>query len=308
MPMGTTGPPYNLCYIIEDSAGDLHVVDPGIESGDNWALLLQNLRGIGKSVSDVRAVVATHLHPDHLGLAARIRAASGARLILHREEDSAVGELTLGTREEEVSQRAERWGVPAAHRGRLARSNTSAEVASFPPADLVCEDGDQVPVPGRELQVIHTPGHTSGHICLRERQERIIFTGDHVLPTINSGIGLGGGTSANQVDAYLTSLETIAEFDDHVAAPGHQYGFRNIRERCGSIAAHQLQRTREVRAALESTPHAPIWDLASRLAWSSGWENLSGYMLVSALAQTEMHVDFLRSGLAERHLRLHGTN
>lgn len=308
MPMGSGGPPYNLCYVIQDTFGDLLVIDPGTESDENWELLQENLRGIGKSASDVQTIVATHLHRDHLGLAGRLRAASGGQLVMHREEVRATRSLSLSPCEEEIAQRAESWGVPAAHHGRLGRSDASSHRPPSPAADVLCEDGAVLPVPGRDLQVIHTPGHTSGHMCIRDLQERILFTGDHVLPTINSGIGLGGDTSANQVDVYLNSLAAIAEFDDHVAAPGHQYAFRNIKNRCDSIAVHQLRRTLEVRAALENTPHAPVWEVASGLGWSAGWENLSGHMLVSALAQTETHVDFLRLGLAERHLRAHNIN
>ncbi|MGK0715816.1 MBL fold metallo-hydrolase [Leucobacter sp. W1153] len=305
VPMDSQGIPFSLCYAIEDSAGNLHLIDPGTDSDENWALLQKNLHRIGRSVSDVESLVATHLHPDHLGLAQRIRAASGARLLLHREEDRAARELNLGLGAGDLARRAESWGVPAAHRSRIAHSHNSATHDSFPTADLLCDAGEILPVSGRDLQVIHTPGHTSGHMCVRDRRERILFTGDHVLPTINSGIGLGGSAPTNQVDDYLSSLEIVAEFDDHVVAPGHQFGFRNLKERCDSLAAHHLQRTIQVRTALEQAPHAHIWELANQLTWSAGWENLKGFMLISALAQTEMHVDFLRSGLAERHLRVH---
>lgn len=298
-------PAFNLCYLIADAAGDLLVLDPGTDSKANWEFFRHRLSEIGAHPDRVKTIVATHLHPDHLGLAGRLREASGAQLLLHHDEVRATRDFRESAARPDPQALAERWGVPAAHRGRLALSRRPARGITSPVVDHACTAGDRLPVAGRELQVIHTPGHTSGHLCIRDADQRILFTGDHLLPTINSGIGLGGDAESNDLEAYLTSLETVSEFDDYEAAPGHEYQFRGIAERCARVAAHQLRRTREVRAALERSPGASVWEVASRLTWSAGWTGLSEHQLAAALTQTEIHLDFVRSGLAERHLAAH---
>ncbi len=66
-----------------------------------------------------------------------------------------------------------------------------------PFADLLVEDGDVLPIAGREVRALWTPGHTAGHLCLVDEGDGLLFTGDHVLPRINPGIGLGGRTATN---------------------------------------------------------------------------------------------------------------
>jgi glyoxylase-like metal-dependent hydrolase (beta-lactamase superfamily II) len=257
MPMPGGQLPYSLSYLIEDDRGGVHVVDPGSSSDENWAILESALRTIGRGIDSVAQAIVTHRHPDHSGLAERVRTASGARVVLHEREQDA----------------------PIAH-------------------DLLVADGDTLDIPGRALQVVHTPGHTAGHMCLADPDARIVFTGDHVLPTVNSGLGLGGATVTNPIADYLASLERIAAFDDYEVGPGHEYVFRGLAARCAALREHHLRRSREVAAALAADPGLSVSGIASQLTWTDGWENLDGFRLESALAQTAMHRDFLASGAA----------
>jgi glyoxylase-like metal-dependent hydrolase (beta-lactamase superfamily II) len=253
--------PYSLSYLIEDDRGGVHIVDPGWSSDENWATLESALRATGRGVDSVAQVIATHRHPDHLGLAERMRIASGAGVVLHeREQDAPIA------------------------------------------ADVLVSDGDILDIPGRVVQVVHTPGHTAGHICLVDPDARLVFTGDHVLPTVNPGLGLGGATTTNPIVDYLTSLGRIAAFDDFEVGPGHEYVFRGLAARCSELREHHLRRSREVAAALAADPLLSVSGIASRLTWTDGWENLEGSRLESAIAQTAMHRDFLASEAAEEYL------
>lgn len=62
------------------------------------------------------------------------------------------------------------------------------------------------------------------------------------------------------------------------------------------LAEHHLRRAREVRSALERDPDATVWEIASGLTWTGGWDGLAGFTLASALAQTAMHRAYVRSG------------
>jgi glyoxylase-like metal-dependent hydrolase (beta-lactamase superfamily II) len=267
--------PYSLCYLIEDDRGGVHIVDPGFSSDQNWAALGAALDVLGHGADDVVQVITTHLHADHLGLAERVRDASGARIVLHAREQAA---LAAGAGPE------------------------AARVAANLVADTLVQDGDVLVVPGRRIRVVHTPGHTLGHLCLVDEDAKLVFTGDHVLPTVNPGLGLGGLGTTNPLADYLVSLTRIAEYDDFDVAPGHEDVFRGLAARCEELADHQLRRSREVAVILERGPALDDVELASRLTWTGGWDALDGLRLDSAIAQTAMHRDFVRSAEAQAYL------
>src|SRR5699024_2100119 len=124
------------------------------------------------------------------------------------------------------------------------------EAPALPSPDQRVRDADLLPIPSREVEVAWTPGHTGGHVCLVERATEVIFTADHVLPGINSGLGLGGVSPTNPIADYVAALERVAQFDPFVVAPGHEYRFRGLAERAEVLREHHLKRAREVEAAM----------------------------------------------------------
>jgi len=282
-----TLPHYSLSYLLIDAAGAVHIIDPGWNTDENWDAFTAMLAQLDRSVSDVASVTVTHLHPDHLGLAERMRAASGALVALHAAEQDGIRELSTPTPDEEILANLSDWGVPADRVPELvAAAHRRSQWASFT-ADRFVEDGDTLEISGHSVRALHTPGHTSGHLAFVDDVHRVIFLGDHLLPNQFPGIGLGGTAPGNPIDHYLASLDTVASFDDFEALPGHAYRFTGIAERCAETAKHHETRTREVAAIRH--PDATVWDLAGALTWTAGWGQLSGLPLLSALSQTALH-------------------
>jgi glyoxylase-like metal-dependent hydrolase (beta-lactamase superfamily II) len=282
---------YTLSYVLADASGGVHLIDPGVDTDGNWQRLETQLSALGRAVADIRTIVVTHLHFDHLGMGARVRAASGAQVVLHRLEQAAIDGEFGG----EDPERFDRWGVPHARRDELARITAERFSKAQIAADRLVEGGQLLELGdpaqgGFALEVIWTPGHTYGSICLRDAERRLLFTGDHVLPLLNPGLGLGGPTPSNPISDYLEALDRVAGFDDHQVCPGHGYRFTGVRARCETLGAHHARRTAEVAAVLDRLERPSVWRVASELYWSLGWENLSHYLLDSALAQVEMHI------------------
>ena len=92
--------PYIFTYVLEGFGGELHLIDSGYESDGNWRLLLDSLHSFGLDIDRVASVFVTHLHPDHLGMAERIRSRTGARVRMLRREQEAV--LHLAVEEGEI--------------------------------------------------------------------------------------------------------------------------------------------------------------------------------------------------------------
>jgi len=292
MPMPYGSVPYSLTYFVRDETGGVHVIDPGYNSIDNWGVLAFSLQRIGRSMTDVASIVVTHLHSDHAGLAERLRKSSGGRIVMHRAEQAALHNLA---QTDHSKIECDAWGVPAERRKEL--DDVSLASAAYPAftADELVEDGDVIEVPGRDLSVIHTPGHTTGSMCLRLAEESIIFSGDHVLPAVYPGLGLGGDNGGNPIADYFASLERIALYDDHEVLPGHGYRFTGLAQRAERTAAHHHRRSAEVSRVLLNNPNASVWETAGQLTWTAGWENLRGFYMQSALSQTAMHMDYARS-------------
>jgi glyoxylase-like metal-dependent hydrolase (beta-lactamase superfamily II) len=280
--------------VIRDAAGGLHVIDPGVDSDANWAAFGEGLESFGLSVDDVATVTSTHVHPDHVGLAHRLREHSGAALVLHRVEQQTLRERSIERDPEVLAERLVSWGASIELTGAAVQAQREGLPAPIVfEADRLLDDGDQLDIPGRHITVLHTPGHTAGSICLRFADDRLLFTGDHVLPTINPGIGLGG-THPNPLADYLAGLERVAVYDDDEVWPGHFFRFRGIAERSAEIAQHQRKRATEVRAVLDREPDATVWNIAQQLTWTNGWAGLTGFLRISALMQTEMFVEYVR--------------
>ncbi|WP_370056834.1 MBL fold metallo-hydrolase [Leifsonia sp. EB41] len=284
MPPGT-GLPFSNAYLIADADGRVHVIDPGSPTREAHETLRAALGG-----APVASIVLTHLHADHSGGAAALAAETGASVLVHERERAGLALIAAGLPAPDL----EAWGVPADRRPELL---AAAAVPTGPAAQLadavtgVLTDGVLLDLPGCRLRVVGTPGHTGGHLCLHDEEAGLLITGDHVLPTVNSGLGLGGPTHSNPIADYLDSLDRVAQLDrgDLRALPGHEDPFTGLRERCSALAAHHLRRADEVAAH----PGGTVWETARTLTWTGGWDALAGFTLLSALRQTSQHREFV---------------
>lgn len=284
VPMHGGGLPYSLAYLVEDDRGGVLVVDPGSPGWEGVRTVIAAVEALGRRPSDVSGIVLTHLHADHAGGAAALREATGAPVLMHAREAEALTAIRHGLPAPDL----EGWGVPAERRAELAAVATAPAAPDLARPDDVLADGDLVDVPGRRLRVLWTPGHTPGSLCLRDEDAGLVFTGDHVLPTVNSGLGLGGPTATNPIADYLASLDRVAGLGG-LALPGHEHPFSGLADRCAALAEHHLRRSREVAAH----PGGTVWEVASALTWTGGWRNLAPFPRLSTLSQTALHLAFL---------------
>lgn len=292
MPPGQPGLDYSFVTVLRDENGRLHLVDAGWDTPDNRVLLTGALRTIG---GELASITITHGHPDHLGLAPWLREERGARLVMHERELRSLAHVPRA--DEEV---LDRWQVPADRRAELLAVRVG-EPAPLPVIDTLVT-GTDIPldIPGRTVRGLLTPGHTDGHLALALPEEQLLITGDLLLPTVYSGLGLGGPGADNPVAAHAASLATLTAYDGYEALPGHGYRFRGIAARAAITRAHHGSRTEEVRAILEANPNASVWNTARAVTWTRGWAALRGMFLLSALAQIEQHAELVRSAAAAR--------
>lgn len=279
-----------LCYAIADAEGRVHLIDPGWDTDDNLARLEAGLALAGFGLDDVRGVTATHLHPDHLGLGTQLLRDRGIPVGMHRREHVALSRALYPDADATIA----RWGVPDEWLPQVVPVLTPRARPSGYAADVVLDDGQLLDIPGRRVRVVHTPGHTAGSICLHDEDEQLFFSGDHVLPIINPGLGLGGfEPDDDPVGAALASYAAMTAYDDTEVCPGHGYRFHGLAARSAQIADRHRRRSAEVGAIAAEHPGATVWQIAERVSWTDGWEGLVSFTRLSALAQTEMHLKHL---------------
>jgi glyoxylase-like metal-dependent hydrolase (beta-lactamase superfamily II) len=280
---------YTLTYAIEGSDGSIALIDPGWETDENVRLLDEQLRSVGHSLDHVTFAAVTHLHVDHVSAANSVRRASEALVGMHPVEQAAIVDRPDAIGRDDA--KFVTWGVPVELIPGLS-AEWSHRTFPHVEADVLLEDGELLPIPGRDIRAIWTPGHTSGHLCFSDAAAGLLFTGDHVLPRIHPGIGLGGESVSNPLHDFLESLDRVAaDFPDVEVCPGHEFRFAGLRDRCEEMIAHRRTRTEGVAAALDRLDRPTLWQVAAEQRWSGGWEALAGYRLASALAQTSFHVD-----------------
>jgi glyoxylase-like metal-dependent hydrolase (beta-lactamase superfamily II) len=207
-------------YLIEESTG-ITIVDAGLPG--YWGDLRDELDAMGRSLEDVRAVLLTHAHDDHIGFAERIRSERGTPIHIH-EADAALA------RGEVRSKREGRGGpmkpmptlsflVFGLRKGGL-RIKRIAQVSTF-------GDGATLDVPGTP-RVIHVPGHTAGSAALLVPSRDAILVGDAFV-TLNVFIGRTGpqpfpNFNADNRQAF-ESLGRLDGVEARLVLPGHGQPF-----------------------------------------------------------------------------------
>jgi glyoxylase-like metal-dependent hydrolase (beta-lactamase superfamily II) len=205
--------------------GDVVVIDPGPVLDSHRAALERALAG-----ETVRAILVTHCHADHSPLSAWLRDETDAPTVAFgphaaaAEHDETDDELDEGVKLEEALDRA------------------------FSP-DVVVRDGD-IAFAGAGLTFtgVHTPGHTSNHMCYALAEERTLFTGDHVMGWSTTVVSPPDG----DMRAYVESLRKVAGRDDAVLWPTHGPPRTDAREYVQALVDHRLEREHAVLVAVRS--------------------------------------------------------
>lgn len=274
-------------YVI---AGDpLTLVDTGIGTSKALAALEAGLAAHNLAIDAVQQVILTHKHADHIGLAYEIHERAGAKVFIH--EDDWEGISNLDERHEEfiplVCSRLRAAHTPEDEIQQLAEFlSHGRRFAKQTPAEKMAH-GDTFEIDGCALEVIHTPGHTQGSVCLR--YAHYLFSGDTVLPGITPNIGAGEMRRTGMMRRFLDSLDRIAAYqsDELVVLPGHGGQFSNLAERCAELKAHHAEREEAILKILRDAGEPmTVYEIARSL-----WKKLPGYHLVLAQAEVISHLE-----------------
>jgi glyoxylase-like metal-dependent hydrolase (beta-lactamase superfamily II) len=279
--------------------GGLGLLDAGWGSDESWAALTAGLATIGAGIGDVRGVLVTHLHFDHLGLASRVREASGAWIAMHPADATLVAGLTAAGAAAAVASEVEFLvGLGADREEAVSDVGPPEAMEGFTRMavpDRHLEDGEHADFPGWRMRAVHTPGHTPGHLCFAEETTRLLFSGDHVLPRISPNISTGARGLADPLRDFLDSLAAVRDLDPAEVLPAHEWRFRGLDARVDALTAHHELRLSELLAAVRTHPGSTPWQLAAHLTWSRPWDEYERRMRIFAVTETDAHLRLLAS-------------
>lgn len=222
-------------YLIEDE-GRLTAIDAGLPP--DWNTLGRVARDLGRTTDDLTAVVLTHAHVDHTGIAERARTDAGATVYLPDGERELAAHQLRAAKSERNPVLYLRYAATRKLYMTMVRSGAlrSRPIRAFQTYD----DGDVLDaVPGRPV-AIGTPGHTSGHTALHLPDRGVLFTGD-ALVTRNPYTGETGprlvslAATADSQQA-LRSLDRIAETGASTLLPGHGEPWKDGAQEAASLA------------------------------------------------------------------------
>ena len=233
-------------YLLEGDDG-WTLVDTGLgfpDARERWAETLTGL--------DVRRIVVTHMHPDHVGAARDLRDLTGAQ-VLEGELDYAQCRLVWGN--PEWPKRIAAWflanGVPSAVANELLEVGFlyapfiryAEEPAPLEPGALV--DG---------WEAVPMPGHSDGQICLLK--DGVLIAADHLLAPISPAVGLYPESRPDPLGDYLDSLERTIELDARLALGGHGTAIEDPSARARELIEHHRVRLARTAASLSDDPRS----------------------------------------------------
>jgi glyoxylase-like metal-dependent hydrolase (beta-lactamase superfamily II) len=285
---------YVLTYVMEHEKG-IAIVDTGWPCEQAWDGLVSGIGQTGWDVSDVNAILITHGHGDHFGLAKKLRDASGAWIGMH--EADAKTEAKHGEGEDfRNSYRAaddawltQRGGQPIDPAlSQPARGKMFSDFHVAP--DRLIADGDRPLGANSDLVAVWTPGHTPGHLCFFDRRRSLMLTGDHVLPRITPNISPAPGVEDDVLGDYLASLSLLTDFEVEEVLPAHEYRFKGLSARVSDLRDHHGLRLGEVMDVLRERPGADSATVAEYLVWSRDWTQMQGFIRRSAIGEAYAHL------------------
>jgi glyoxylase-like metal-dependent hydrolase (beta-lactamase superfamily II) len=285
-------------YALEDSSG-LSLIDSGADDLISHDSLEAGLKHLGYTLHDVRQVVVTHVHYDHLGQATAISRSTGAEVCLGEGERLSFEQLAFEPERFPVLRTTwlERCGAHEFVLEMIADPDFGPKLVDWDRPGRWINDGDRIGIGDRSLVALATPGHTRGHMSFEDLDRRLLFSGDHVLPHITPSIGFESQRSATALGDFLSSLARVRNLSVDVVLPAHGEVFTDLSGRVDELLAHHEGRLLECLEAIPSAG-ATAFEVAQRITWTrrrTPYEILRLPDRVLAIWETGAHLELLES-------------
>jgi glyoxylase-like metal-dependent hydrolase (beta-lactamase superfamily II) len=275
LPLGIHRIPSVNAYLFVDPGGDT-LVDCGIyaamprspgELEDGTGAVGAALAQCGRSFDTLGRLIITHAHIDHYGIAGELVRRSGAELWMHAltdldrnkyaHPDRAVDRRTVMLADHGL------YGEPLTGAATGLRDWMPVMPSIGQPTSKV-HGGEKFSAGGRSWEILHTPGHSPGHICLWSAGDRLLCSGDHLLKSISPPVTFERGFERDPMGSYLDSLRLVEQLEPALVLPGHGETFTGGAARAAQIAEGKRRRLERVLRKIQAST-CTVTELAGEL-------------------------------------------
>lgn len=306
LPLASDGLRAVNVYAVLDS-DRITMIDGGWAIAGARNALADALAAIGFAIGDISRFLVTHSHRDHYTLASLIAGETCAEIALGLMEKPTLDFIHDPKR---MTNAAFTPTFTESGAADIARQWEELESELPDPAHWRSPDrwlvgGEQVGLADRVLGVRHTPGHTPGHVVFVESAERIMFSGDHLLPSITPSLGFVVPTPVDPLRDFLASLQAMRDLGDMTLLPAHGPIGRSSAERAQELLDHHGVRLGQVLESMVSRSSTSL-AMAERLRWTRrelSFDDLDAFNQGLAVIEARAHLNYLvGAGVLESRL------
>lgn len=283
------------CYVIKGENGGRNLlIDTGFDLPECKEALLCGMLMLGLQ-PEKTDVFLTHFHSDHTGNAPLLERL-GCRLFMSRED----GELFSSRKQENYSviERIGQEGIPLRKILKIFQRDTAIVHINEHFHPVLLQEKDVLSYGRFHFSCILTPGHTPGHMCLYDAENKVLILGDHVLFDISPNIS-SWTDNRDMLGLYLDSLRKVMDCDVVSVLPAHRnLPEISLKERCLQLLDHHEERMAEIFRVIERHAGYTAYQTARKISWhvhAGSWSAFSPSQRYFAITETLAHLDCLCS-------------
>jgi glyoxylase-like metal-dependent hydrolase (beta-lactamase superfamily II) len=297
----------HVCLYLFELNGNKILIDSGLNMG-NWKKnLFSAFEQMNISIQDIDYCLITHIHTDHIGLVKVLKRKNpNLKILMHdithevlrwETDNNSLKELEIQARE--AADQLIKYGISEEQGERITQFFTFwPRFLQYQKPDILVHDGDTI---FDDLEIIWTPGHSFGHICIFDKLRKYLFSGDHILSKITPHIGnyvvpkyfaeeYENYDFNNILKHYLLSLDKIDNLNPKIIFPAHQDIIYNPHERILEIKEHHKNRLTEISNLIKNNPMTAY--RISQIHFGEDLDEMNSYM---ALSEVLGHLFYLEA-------------
>jgi len=274
-------------YLLEENDGYV-MIDCGVDGSEYLKLLEMHLNQLGITFNDIKLLVGTHMHIDHIGLSQRLREFDIPFALYKNSIDYLDEYNDWSIRFKDLIRMAKNEYTPVSFIDDLKSISTPLYAGKLEKPDILLSEG-RVKSIKRNLNVVFTPGHDYSEISLYDEKTKIVFSGDHILPRITPFIPVQNENS-NLLKEFLDSLDKVDHLDHEIIAPGHGNIISNPHKRIEQMKLHHQRRSERILGFLKNEDLTG-WEISNKLFP----RDLDSLNLRLAFQETLAHLHLLKS-------------
>lgn len=287
-------------YVIKGSNENL-IIDTGLNSEECFKALMQGLDKLQINLANT-SFFLTHRHSDHSGLTPTLHNKGSA--IYASSQTAEI--MNLGVDWEKLFYLSRMSGLSEKDLKETRDNHPGYQYRPQGTIDFhLVQDQDKIYIGNFTFICLHTPGHSTGHMCLYEPNHKLLIAGDLILQEITPNISQWS-QDKNPLLEYLQSLDKISSLDINLVLPGHRSLFKDCHSRIKEIKKHHQHRLSELYTILGNHQLQAI-QIASQMSWDidyRNWDELAFTHKWFTTGEALAHLTYLEEkGLIEREIK-----